>query len=74
MAKWPHEKLSPKFFGPYQIVERLGSMANRLDLQMESSIHRVFHMSQLKQAVGDSIVIQTHPPALSDEVEWVTIY
>ncbi|XP_075521598.1 uncharacterized protein LOC142554805 [Primulina tabacum] len=58
-------KLSPRFVGPYEIVERIGTCAYRLDLpQSLSGIHDVFHVSMLRKYEPDpSHVIQP------DEVE-----
>jgi hypothetical protein len=48
-------KLSPKFIGPYEIVERIGKLAYRLLLpQSLNRVHNVFHVSQLKQYIPDS--------------------
>ncbi len=41
-------KLSPRFIGPFRIVERVGSLAYRLDLPEKlSGVHDVFHISHL---------------------------
>ncbi|XP_076922291.1 uncharacterized protein LOC143584019 [Bidens hawaiensis] len=47
-----HSKLTPKYFGPFLIVEKVGNVAYRLDLPGEAQIHPVFHVSLLKEAGG----------------------
>jgi hypothetical protein len=59
-----NHKLSFRFFGPYKIVERLGSVAYRLELPPSSSIHPVFHVSQLKLSPGDQQVSSALPTDL----------
>ncbi|XP_019198291.1 PREDICTED: uncharacterized protein LOC109192160 [Ipomoea nil] len=47
-------KLSRRFIGPYEILERIGNLAYRLALPMElERVHNVFHASQLKKYVHD---------------------
>jgi hypothetical protein len=39
-------KLSPRFIGPFQILERVGEVAYRLELPNQlSDVHDVFHIS-----------------------------
>ena len=43
-------KLSPRYMGPYEIVERIGEVAYRLRLPPElARIHDVFHVSMLRK-------------------------
>ncbi|KAJ9180857.1 hypothetical protein P3X46_009050, partial [Hevea brasiliensis] len=42
-------KLSPRFIGPYEVLERVGPFAYRLVLPLElARIHSVFHVSMLR--------------------------
>ena len=56
-------KLAPKFFGRFQILQKVGSVAYKLDLPSTSGVHLVFHVSCLKAKIGHSIIpIATLPP------------
>ena len=47
-------KLSPRFIGPLEILERIGTVAYRLALPPSmSSVHEVFHVSMLRKYTRD---------------------
>ncbi|XP_070029844.1 uncharacterized protein [Nicotiana sylvestris] len=47
-------KLSPRFIGPYEIIEKKGNVAYELALHVElSSVHPVFHISMLRKYIHD---------------------
>jgi hypothetical protein len=50
------KKLASRYYGPYQIEERIGTVAYRLKLPTQASIHPVFHVSLLKKKIGDKAV------------------
>jgi hypothetical protein len=60
-------KLSPKYYGPYKVLQKIGTMAYKLDLPASSQVHRVFHVSCLKNVIGDKILVQTIFPELDEE-------
>ena len=50
------EKLSPRFIGPFKILERVGIVAYRLALPPSmSGVHEVFHVSMLRKYTPDPI-------------------
>ena len=49
-----HGKLSSSFIGPFEILERVGTVAYRLALPPSmSSVHEVFHVSMLQKYTPD---------------------
>jgi len=48
-------KLSPKFIGPYQVLNRIGLVAYEIALPPQlANLHSVFHVSQLRKYVPDA--------------------
>ena len=52
-------KLAPKYYGPYKVLQKIGSMSYKLELLTSSWVHPIFHVSCLKKVIGDKIPIQT---------------
>ncbi|XP_015068727.1 uncharacterized protein LOC107013295 [Solanum pennellii] len=52
------EKLSPRYVGPYEILQRIGKVDYELKLPNElASVHPVFHVCMLKKCIGDPVSI-----------------
>ncbi|KAI4355569.1 hypothetical protein L6164_004329 [Bauhinia variegata] len=58
----PFHKLSALYYGPYQVLERIGNVAYKLALPSDAKIHDVFHVSLLKKHHGQKIPQSTLPP------------
>ena len=65
-------KLSPRFIGPFEILERIRLVAYRLALAPEmGGIHDVVHISQLKKYIPDrNRVIPYRPLQIQDDLTY----
>ncbi|XP_048334876.1 uncharacterized protein LOC125423774 [Ziziphus jujuba] len=65
-------KQSPHYIRPYEIVERIGLVAYRIDLPKElSRVHDVFHISMLRKYISDpSHVLETLEIELRDDLSY----
>ncbi|KAK9676740.1 hypothetical protein RND81_11G097100 [Saponaria officinalis] len=61
VARRSNQKLAPKYFGPFSVEKRVGKVAYKLILPVESRIHPVFHVSQLRKHHGTPPVTATVP-------------
>ena len=51
-------KLSPRYIGPYKILERIGPITYKIALPMVlSNIHNMFHVSQLRKHEPDPMQV-----------------
>ncbi|KAL0549014.1 hypothetical protein IC582_013494 [Cucumis melo] len=66
-------KLSPRFVGPFEILERIGPVAYRLALPPSlSAVHDVFHVSMLRKYVPDpSHVVDYEPLEIDGNLSYV---
>ena len=51
-----------RYFGPFEVIERIGQVAYKLLLPPEVRIHPIFHYSQLKSCKGDHPIPYTPLP------------
>jgi hypothetical protein len=82
------QKLSPRFIGPFKILERVGEVAYRLELSIQlADVHDGFHISQLKKGfnphdkeplpmdelnIMEDLIIVEHPIRILDTMARVT--
>ncbi|KAL5556962.1 hypothetical protein UlMin_039198 [Ulmus minor] len=65
-------KLSPRFIGPFEILERIGKVAYKLALPSElAAVHNVFHVSMLRKYVSDpSHVLVSEPIEVREDLTY----
>ncbi|KAK6122994.1 hypothetical protein DH2020_043261 [Rehmannia glutinosa] len=62
-------KLSPRYVGPYKILQRIGKLAYKLELPAPyAGMHDVFHVSRLKKYQPDPehIITRDTPPLMEN--------
>ena len=69
LAQRTNEKLGPRFYGPFKILQKIGPVAYKLELPATVHIHPVFHVSLLKKAMGPQAASPTIPTSLSSDME-----
>jgi hypothetical protein len=63
LAAQKNLKLSPHFFGPFRILQKVDTVAYKPDLPAAARLHPVFHVSCLKKKLGQHMIpIPTLPP------------
>ena len=52
-------KLSPRYYGTYKVLQNIGTMAYKLELPASLQVHPFFHVSCLKKVIGENIPVET---------------
>ncbi|RVW53997.1 Transposon Tf2-12 polyprotein [Vitis vinifera] len=65
-------KLSPRFVGPFEILERVGTLAYKVALPPSlSKVHNVFHVSTLRKYIyNPSHVVELEPIQISEDLNY----
>ena len=68
---WQKGKLSPRYVGRFEILERVGLVAYRLALLALLGIHSVFHISMLRSYVFyPSHILSYEPLQVQDDLSY----
>ncbi|GJX62748.1 hypothetical protein Tco_0295648 [Tanacetum coccineum] len=70
-GKWG--KLNPRYVGSFKVLEKVGSVAYKLELPEElSRVHNTFHVSNLKKCYADeSLAVLLDGLHLDDKLQFV---
>ncbi|GJY11723.1 putative reverse transcriptase domain-containing protein [Tanacetum coccineum] len=66
-------KLNPRYVGPFKVLEKVGSVAYKLELPQElSRVHNTFHVSNLKKCYSEEpLVVPLEGLHIDDKLQFV---
>ncbi|GJX06970.1 putative reverse transcriptase domain-containing protein [Tanacetum coccineum] len=66
-------KLNPRYVGPFKVLEKIGSVAYKLELPQElSRVHNTFHVSNLKKCYSDEpLAVPLEGLHIDDKLQFV---
>ncbi|KZV44098.1 hypothetical protein F511_10769 [Dorcoceras hygrometricum] len=68
VCKRIYQKLAPRYYGPFEVIQKVGAVAYKVQLPPGSKVHPVFHVSCLKRAVGHKGVSQYLPRSFEQDL------
>ncbi|GJX19303.1 hypothetical protein Tco_0221980 [Tanacetum coccineum] len=65
-------KLNPRYVGPFKVLEKVGSVAYKLELPQElSMVHNTFHVSNLEKCYSDEpLAVPLEGLHIDDKLCW----
>lgn len=60
-------KLAPIYYGPYEVLAKIGTVAYQLKLPVQAQIHDVFHVSPLKKKLGAHAILPLSLPQVHSD-------
>ena len=67
LKKQKDNKLTPKYYVPCKFLQRVGSMACKLELSPSSRVHPIFRVSSLNNVIENKILVQFFLPEINEE-------